>query len=205
MNQHLIQDEPLHADHEYRERKYSTIKIGNTGLMLIQFPRFVDARGSFMETWSYSTYERLGLPILWLQDNISHSRKGVLRGMHIQRVNPQGKLIHVISGAIQDVAVDVRPNSPTRGKHYSVVLRSHPDFAQFFYVPPGFAHGFLALEESIVSYKCTSEYVQTADGGLHPLGCGVSWIVDREQDWYGRISLKDQALPSLMDYLQKDE
>lgn len=204
-NQQLIQHANERVDYEYRGKVFSVTKIGNTGLKIIDLPRFLDGRGSFMETWSYSLYEKLGLPTLWLQDNLSVSRKGVLRGMHIQRVNCQGKLIHCISGAIQDVAVDVRPDSPTRGKHFSVLLTAHMDKARFFYVPEGFAHGFLSLEDSIVSYKCTSEYVQTADGGVNPVSCGINWIVQRDLIAGKSISDKDLALPTLVDYLNRAE
>lgn len=192
-------------DVEFRGKTYSTVRFGTDGPLLIEFPRFVDERGTFIESYSFGLFQKLGLPEYWAQDNVSFSRRGVIRGMHIQRVNCQGKLIQCLSGAIQDVALDLRPGSPTIGKTFSVVLRAEYEKAQLFYVPEGFAHGFLALEESLVAYKCTTEHVAVADGGIHPLSCGVKWMVERDLVEKRHISSKDNALPSLVDYLRPRE
>jgi dTDP-4-dehydrorhamnose 3,5-epimerase len=188
---------------EHRGRRFRRTRIGDTGLIEIETEKFIDARGTFMETWSYSLFEKLGLPTLWLQDNLSFSKRGVIRGMHIQAVNCQGKLIHCLQGAIQDVALDLRAGSATRGQWFSTNLVSSGDTAKWFYLPEGFAHGLLALESSIVSYKCTSEYVATADGGVQPMSCGIKWLVEREVGDGLNISNKDNCLPSLVDYLNR--
>lgn len=115
--------------------------------------------------------------------------------MHIQRYRPQGKLIHCIQGAIQDVAIDLRPGL-TFGYKYTTALSSESSTHDVFYVPVGFAHGFLALTDAIVHYKCTTPYDSSSDGGVH---------FSEFQGWAKapkpyRISTKDQRLPSVMDY-----
>lgn len=116
-----------------------------------------DARGSFHESWQLARYAEAGLPARWVQDNVSRSRQGVLRGLHFQQPDAQGKLISVLSGEILDVAVDIRRGSPAFGRGTSAVL-SGENHRQL-YVPEGFAHGFLVLsDEAIVQYKCTEYY-----------------------------------------------
>ena len=116
-----------------------------------------DARGSFVESWQQARYAEAGLPTRWVQDNVSHSARGVLRGLHFQHPFGQGKLLTVLNGEILDVAVDVRRGSPTFTRVVSVVL-SGENRRQLF-VPAGFAHGFLVLSDvAIVHYKCTEYY-----------------------------------------------
>ena len=116
-----------------------------------------DARGAFHESWQLARYAEAGLPTRWVQDNVSRSRRGVLRGLHFQHPEGQGKLLSVLAGEILDVAVDIRRGSPHFGRGVSVAL-SGVDGRQL-YVPPGFAHGFLVLSsEAIVHYKCTEYY-----------------------------------------------
>ena len=116
-----------------------------------------DARGSFHESWQQARYAEAGLPTHWVQDNVSHSARGILRGLHFQHPDGQGKLLSVLNGEILDVAVDVRRGSPTFARNVSVVL-SRDNHRQLF-VPAGFAHGFLVLtDETIVHYKCTEYY-----------------------------------------------
>ena len=116
-----------------------------------------DARGSFHESWQLARYAEAGVPTRWVQDNVSRSRRGVLRGLHFQHPDAQGKLISVLAGEILDVAVDIRRGSPAFGCGTSAVLSG--DNHRQLYVPEGFAHGFLVLsDEAIVQYKCTEYY-----------------------------------------------
>jgi dTDP-4-dehydrorhamnose 3,5-epimerase len=127
------------------------------GLLLIEPRVFADARGFFLETYQQSRFVELGLPTTWVQDNLSRSGRGTLRGLHYQRQNPQGKLVFVTRGAVFDVAVDLRRSSPTFGQWYGSEL-SDENHRQL-YVPPGFAHGFCVLSEvADFAYKCTSGY-----------------------------------------------
>lgn len=127
-------------------------------LLLIQPPVFEDERGYFYESYNKSTFQKLGLEMDFVQDNQSLSQKGVLRGLHFQ--NPphaQGKLVRVIQGSVLDVAVDIRANSPTYGQHVAVTLSGKNK--TLFWIPPGFAHGFITLENNtLFSYKCTDSY-----------------------------------------------
>ncbi len=137
------------------------------GLYLLKPRVFEDERGYFYESFNQVRYEELGLDFKqFCQDNVSHSKKGVLRGLHFQ--NPpfaQGKLVSVLQGAVLDVAVDLRKNSKTYGKHIKVELNALNHHQ--FYIPPGFAHGFLALEDdTIFSYKCTAYYAPKAERTL---------------------------------------
>ncbi len=127
------------------------------GVLLLEPRRFQDARGWFFESWNRATLEAAGLPVAFVQDNVSHSRRGVLRGLHFQHPNAQGKLITVVHGSVYDVAVDVRPASPSFGQWLGVELAAAS--GRQLWVPPGFAHGFQALEDdTVVTYKCTSHY-----------------------------------------------
>lgn len=137
------------------------------GLAIIETRRFNDSRGYFYESFNQVKYqELLGESVNFLQDNISVSAKNVLRGLHFQ--NPpfaQGKLVSVLKGSVLDVAVDIRKNSKTYGQHESIVLSAENGLQ--FWIPPGFAHGFLALEdETIFSYKCTNVYHPESEGSL---------------------------------------
>jgi dTDP-4-dehydrorhamnose 3,5-epimerase len=122
-----------------------------------------DARGSFHEHWQQARYREAGLPERWVQDNVSRSRAGVLRGLHYQHPHAQGKLVSVLVGEILDVAVDIRRGSPTFGRSVAVALDAGD--ARQLYVPEGFAHGFLVTsDEAVVHYKCTEYYVPSAEG-----------------------------------------
>lgn len=127
------------------------------GVLIFEPKVFGDSRGFFMETWNYERYSAAGLDAMFKQDNLSRSQKGVLRGLHYQWPNPQGKLVTVLEGKVFDVAVDIRRGSPTFGKHVAVLLSG--ENRKQFYIPEGFAHGFIVLSESaLFSYKCTSLY-----------------------------------------------
>jgi dTDP-4-dehydrorhamnose 3,5-epimerase len=126
-------------------------------VLIIEPKVFGDDRGFFMETWNRERYAEAGIPTEFVQDNLSFSRKGVLRGLHFQDPNPQGKLVSVLQGEVFDVAVDVKRDSPTFGKWVGVNL-SFENKRQL-YVPEGFAHGFCVTSEfALFSYKCTDSY-----------------------------------------------
>jgi len=139
------------------------VKIERTplsGLIVIHPQAHQDERGFFVETWQEQRYRELSIPgVSWSQDNVSCSQKGVLRGLHYQFPSSQGKLVTVLDGAIFDVALDIRRNSPTFGKHFGIRLDS-TNLTQLW-IPKGFAHGFLVLSpKAIVSYKASGFYRQ---------------------------------------------
>jgi len=145
--------------------KFSKIGTSINGLFIIEPTVFGDSRGFFMETYSACEFSDLGIAETFVQDNHSRSARGVLRGLHFQREHPQGKLVRVAAGAVLDVAVDLRPGSATYGKWESVVLSAANK--RMFYIPPRFAHGYLALEEGTeFLYKCTELYHPASDGGV---------------------------------------
>lgn len=135
------------------------------GVIIIQPQVFGDSRGYFMETYKKSDYEAAGITKEFVQDNESSSTKGVLRGLHFQKEHTQGKLVRVTNGEVFDVAVDVRPGSETFGQWVGVVLSSEKK--NMFYVPEGFAHGFLVLSDTAnFVYKCTDVYDPSSEGGV---------------------------------------
>ena len=142
------------------------VKIPIEGPLLIKPKVFSDRRGYFFESWSKLIFEKEGLNLDFVQDNQSLSKKGVLRGLHFQ--NPpfaQGKLVSVISGSVLDVVVDIRKDSATYGQYFSVTLGQ--ESKTFFWIPPGFAHGFVALEDNtILCYKCTEFYNKESEDSL---------------------------------------
>jgi dTDP-4-dehydrorhamnose 3,5-epimerase len=127
------------------------------GLLSLEPTVFGDSRGYFFEHWSRERYQAAGIPGDFVQDNVSLSARGILRGLHIQCPNAQGKLVQVLHGEVFDVAVDVRRNSPSFAKYSGMVLSAENHLQ--FWVPPGFAHGFLVLSETaLFQYKCTRYY-----------------------------------------------
>lgn len=148
-----------------------------------------------------------GLPIEFLETNESKSKKGTIRGLHFQQHYSQGKLIRVIKGAVFDVAVDLRFGSPTFGKWMGFELSEYNH--DILYIPDGFAHGFLALEDdSIFSYKCTNKYAPEFDSGIrfNDADINVEWPVDKIGGWDKVItSEKDAKLQSLKDFIAKNE
>lgn len=156
--------------------KIQLTKTPIEGLCIIEPAVFGDERGYFMETYNRHDMEALGLDMEFVQDNQSMSTKGVLRGLHFQKQYPQGKLVRVIAGAVYDVAVDLRAGSRTYGQWYGVEL-SEKNKKQF-YIPEGFAHGFLVLSDmAVFSYKCTDYYHPEDEGGLawNDPQIGVDW------------------------------
>ncbi|MBR3311415.1 MAG: dTDP-4-dehydrorhamnose 3,5-epimerase [Solobacterium sp.] len=135
------------------------------GVFVITPQVFGDSRGYFAEIFKAPDFEAVGIPTVFVQDNESCSSKGVLRGLHFQKEHTQGKLVRVTSGCVYDVAVDVRPGSETFGKYVGVTLDAEKK--QIFWIPAGFAHGFLVLSDSATfTYKCTDVYDPTSEGGI---------------------------------------
>lgn len=175
------------------------------GLTLIHPHVFEDARGYFIKDFEASFYKENNLPTEFLEFNESKSRKGTIRGLHFQQKFSQGKLIRVIKGAVYDVAVDLRFGSPTFGKWMGFELSEQNH--DILYIPEGFAHGFLALEEdSIFSYKCTNKYAPEFDSGVrfNDPDINVQWPVDRVGGWENVItSEKDGKLQSFTEFKEK--
>ena len=168
------------------------------GLYVIEPTVFKDERGYFMETYNQNDFKEAGLNMTFVQDNQSMSVKGVLRGLHFQKQYPQGKLVRAVRGTVFDVAVDLRSDSKTYGKWFGVTLSA--ENKKQFYIPEGFAHGFLVLsDEAEFAYKCTDVYHPGDEGGLlwSDPEIGVDWpiepgmeliISDKDKKWSG---LKD--------------
>lgn len=149
------------------------------GLVIIEPRVFGDDRGFFMESWNRKTFADLGLDLDFVQDNHSRSAKGVLRGLHYQQPNPQGKLVRVTAGRAWDVAVDLRAGSATYGKWAGVELSGQNK--RMFWVPPGFAHGFVSLEDGTdFLYKCTDFYDPANEHSLmwNDPEVGIEWPLE---------------------------
>ncbi len=171
-------------------------ETGIVGLVEIFPSVYHDHRGWFTESYNDVAFKSLGLNLSFVQDNLSFSRKGVMRGLHFQKPPyAQGKLIKVISGSVLDVAVDIRPHSQTFGMHYAVELSGERQ--NMFFLPEGFAHGFLALEDSYLFYKCTKVYHKESDSGFYfnDPELSIDWGIISPI-----ISEKDKNLPSFSDY-----
>lgn len=169
------------------------------GLKVITPAVFGDSRGYFMETYHYEDYKAAGIDAVFVQDNQSSSIKNVLRGLHFQIQYPQAKLVRVISGEVFDVAVDLRSGSSTYGKWFGVVL-SAENKKQFF-IPQGFAHGFLVLSDyAEFAYKCTDFYHPGDEGGLayNDPDIGIKWPTDDKTELI--MSDKDKAWGGLKGY-----
>lgn len=152
------------------------------GVVLIEPAVFGDARGYFFESWHSTRYAALGLPATFVQDNVSRSAQGILRGLHFQQPFSQGKLVQVLDGEVFDVAVDVRVGSPTFG-HW-VGERLSADNHRQLYIPPGLAHGFCVLSESaLFSYKCTDLYHPETEVSIawDDPAIGIAWPITRPQ------------------------
>jgi len=141
-------------------------KTNLEGIFVLTPKKHLDSRGYFFESYNKKVFEDLGITDVFVQDNQSFSKYGVLRGLHFQRPpHAQSKLVRVLQGTILDVAVDIRPSSPTFGKHFSIELSSENQ--KQLYVPLGFAHGFVTLsEEAEIIHKCDHYYNKEAEGGL---------------------------------------
>ena len=153
------------------------------GLKIVTPTVFGDARGYFMETYNYNDYKAAGIPEVFVQDNQSASKRGVLRGLHFQKKFPQDKLVRVIKGEVFDVAVDLREGSPTFGKWHGVLL-SEENKIQFF-IPKNFAHGFLVVSDyAEFCYKCTDFYHPDDEGGIafDDPEIGVEWPIPADME-----------------------
>lgn len=168
------------------------------GVYIIEPKVFGDNRGYFMETYNKEQLDEAGFNMIFVQDNESKSNKGVLRGLHFQRKNSQGKLVRVTKGEVFDVAVDLRIGSPTYGHWEGVVLND--ENKKQFYIPEGFAHGFLVLsDEAVFNYKCTRLYWPEYDGGVmwNDPDINIEWPLDRIENIL--LSEKDKVHPNLKD------
>jgi dTDP-4-dehydrorhamnose 3,5-epimerase len=165
------------------------------GVLVLEPDVFSDERGFFLETWNSTRYEKAGIKGPFVQDNISFSKRGALRGLHFQYPQSQGKLVQVLSGEVVDVAVDIRKGSPTFGQWISEVL-SGANHRQM-YIPPGFAHGYCVTSETAVfSYKCTDFYNPGSEGGIiwNDPDINIDWPMEEPI-----LSSKDADYPRLKD------
>ena len=172
------------------------------GLKVVIPTVFGDARGYFVETYNYNDFKEAGIDCVFVQDNQSASKKGVLRGLHFQINFPQDKLVRVIKGEVFDVAVDLRKGSPTFGQWHGVLL-SEENKKQFF-VPKGFAHGFLVLSDyAEFCYKVTDFYHPNDEGGLmyNDPAIGVNWPIPEGMELI--LSEKDTKHGSFEEYIEK--
>jgi dTDP-4-dehydrorhamnose 3,5-epimerase len=169
-------------------------------VLLIEPRVFGDERGFFMETWHSERYAGAGIPGPFVQDNLSFSQRGVLRGLHFQNPNAQGKLVYVLQGEVFDVAVDIRVGSPTFGQWVGYTLSA--DNKRQLWVPEGFAHGFCVTSETaLFAYKCTALYASDCEHVLRwdDPGIGIRWPVESPS-----LSGKDRDAPTL-DTIARDD
>ena len=170
------------------------------GLAILEPQVFGDARGYFFEAYNKAVFEALGGPVDFVQDNESRSHYGVVRGLHFQKgEHAQAKLVRVVSGTVLDVAVDIRPGSPTFGRHEAVVLSGESH--RMLFIPRGFAHGFSVLSEDVIfQYKCDNFYCPSAEGAIawDDPDLGIDWQLP-PQDIL--LSGKDRNHPSFKDFV----
>lgn len=185
--------------------KFKRVETGIKDLIVIEPTVFGDNRGFFMESYSKKDFSEIGMDVEFVQDNHSKSKKGVLRGLHFQTQHVQGKLVRVTAGSVLDIAVDLRKDSPTFGKHYLVELSA--DNKKMFYIPSGFAHGFLTLEDNTeFQYKCTDYYAPEFDSGVlwNDSDIGIEWNFEK----YGLsaeeilLSDKDKKQQALKEFIE---
>ena len=171
----------------------NVIETDLPGVLILEPRVFGDDRGHFLETWNQDGYAAAGLPPTFVQDNLSYSKPGVLRGLHYQEPHPQGKLVWVVSGEVFDVAVDIRRGSPAFGQWVGVTLSA--ENARQLWVPEGFAHGFVVTgDHARFAYKCTDRYDRGAEGSIrwNDPTIGIEWPVAAPT-----LSEKDAAAPPL--------
>lgn len=165
-------------------------------LKLIKLKSFGDSRGFFVERFKRSLFTEMNLPIEFVQDNFSKSSRGVLRGLHYQWDQPQGKLVTVTRGKIFDVALDIRHGSPSFGKYQTVELSG--DEPAWFWIPPGFAHGFCVVsEDADLLYKCTTEYNPKGESGIlwNDPQLNIPWVCTNPI-----LSPRDTGMPEFSEY-----
>lgn len=178
------------------------------GVIVLEPKVFGDQRGFFMETWSRERYCAAGIKEEFVQDNLSSSSQGTLRGLHYQHPQGQGKLVQALSGEIFDVVVDIRVNSPTFGQWFGTELNA--EARRQMYIPPGFAHGFYVLSEiALFCYKCTDYYSPQTEGGIlwNDPDIGIEWplkeppiLSDRDQQHSSLSEVPEHILPRMEDY-----
>lgn len=171
------------------------IQTALPGAVMLEPQVFGDARGFFYESYNEAKYRDAGIDCRFVQSNVSRSAQGVLRGLHYQWPNPQGKLVSVLEGEVYDVAVDIRQGSPTFGKHAGVMLTAENH--RHFWVPEGFAHGFCVLSEfATFSYQCTALYDARADASIlwNDADLAIDWPLSAPL-----LSDKDRKAPLLKD------
>ena len=173
-------------------------ETGLPGVFIVEASVYHDARGYFFEAHNAAKLQDHGIDLAFVQDNVSYSNRGVLRGLHYQWPEPQGKFVQVLGGAVWDVAVDIRAGSPTFRQWFGLELSDENHLS--LYIPPGFAHGFCVTgEDALVSYKCTSPYIAVNDAGIawNDPELGIDWPVNYEPV----LSEKDKGLPLLREIL----
>jgi dTDP-4-dehydrorhamnose 3,5-epimerase len=174
------------------------IETALPGALILEPQVFGDARGFFYESYNEAKYRAAGVDHRFVQSNVSRSARGVLRGLHYQWPNPQGKLVSVLEGEVYDVAVDIRRGSPTFGQSTGVMLTA--DNHRHFWVPEGFAHGFCVLSEfATFTYQCTALYDPKADAGIrwNDAALGIDWPLSEQllSDKDGRTPLLEDVPP----------
>ena len=165
------------------------------GVLVLEPEIFADDRGFFLESFNKEKYAKVGINFDFVQDNHSRSSKGVLRGLHFQKNKPQGKLVRVVRGEVFDVAVDLRKNSSTFAQWESIILTEHNK--KQFWVPPGFAHGFLVLSDTAdFEYKCTDYYDPDDEASIYwnDQDLSIQWPNE-----HPKLSEKDACAPSMAD------
>lgn len=171
-------------------------------VLVIEPDCFGDNRGFFMETWNRSRYAQAGLDVNFVQDNLSFSTRGVLRGLHFQKPNSQGKLVYILQGEVFDVAVDIRVGSPTFRQWVGATLSG--ENKQQLYIPEGFAHGFCVLSETaLFAYKCTDLYDSSAEHGIKwdDPEIGIKWPIsavilsDKDKEYKSLHETARECLP----------
>ena len=175
------------------------IKTPLPGVLVLEPKLHGDSRGFFLETWREDTLKEAGIDERFVQDNHSRSTRGILRGLHYQLIQPQGKLVRVAQGAVFDVALDVRKGSPTFGQWTGATLDE--ESMRMMYIPPGFAHGFLVLSEiADFIYKCTDYYHPESEQGIlwNDPAIGIEWPIEDVQ-----LSERDSNYPRLQDQAEE--
>ena len=183
--------------------KINLVQTKLEGVYIIEPTIFGDHRGYFMESYSKRDFEEAGLTMHFVQDNESKSKKGVLRGLHFQTQHTQGKLVRVVEGEVFDVAVDLRAGSPTFGQWTGATLTA--ENKKQFYIPEGFAHGFLVLSDTATfQYKCTDYYAPEYDGGVlwNDPEIGIEWPLEGIEEVL--LSDKDQKQQTLKAFMSKE-
>lgn len=179
--------------------KFKLSKTPIEGIVRIETHPFLDERGFFMECYNLDEFKKIGFNEVFVQDNHSKSKKGVMRGLHFQNnPSPMGKLVRVIEGEIFDVGVDIRKGSPTFGQWYAEILSAENN--KMLYFPPGFAHGFLALKDNThVHYKCTGTYSQPDESAIawNDPEVNIKWPIEKLGETKIIVSQRDQVHPNL--------